>query len=52
MEEGSESKQTLVTQSSSERPTRERKKVERFSLPSPTRAVPSKSVSVEKVITF
>lgn len=51
-EEGSVSKNSSVTQSSSERPTRERKKVERFSLPSPTRAIPNKSVSIEKVITF
>ncbi|RID76907.1 hypothetical protein BRARA_B03856 [Brassica rapa] len=47
-EEGSVSKNSSVTQSSSERPTRERKKVERFSLPSPTRAIPNKSVSIEK----
>ncbi|KAH0841425.1 hypothetical protein HID58_092217 [Brassica napus] len=47
-EEGNVSKNSSVTQSSSERPTRERKKVERFSLPSPTRAIPNKSVSIEK----
>lgn len=41
--------ESQVGSSSSERQTRERKKVKRFSLPTP---IPNKSVSIEKVITF
>lgn len=51
-EEGSGSKKSSEKETvtpTSERPTRERKKVERFSLSTPMRAPPSKSVSIEKV---
>ncbi|CAD5335729.1 unnamed protein product [Arabidopsis thaliana] len=50
-EEGSGSKKSSEKETvtpTSERPTRERKKVERFSLSTPMRAPPSKSVSIEK----
>ena len=46
--EGSGSKKEAVTPSS-DRPTRERKQVERFSSSGPVRVTPSKSVSIEKV---
>lgn len=40
----------VETQRSRERPTRERKKVELFSLSTPLRPTPAKSFSIEKVL--
>lgn len=50
-EEGSVSKKCVESQrsGSSDRPTRERKKVELFSLSTPLRPTPTKSLSIEKV---
>ena len=49
--EGIKSEEEKVeTQRSRERPTRERKKVELFSLSTPLRPTPAKSLSIEKVL--
>lgn len=50
--EGSGGKKEEAVTPSSDRPTRERKQVERFSSSGPVRVTPSKSVSIGKVYLF